>query len=181
MSARVHTKKRLARFAKARRGSAAVEFALVAIPFFLLSCGMIEVAMMGFAQSNLNFAVAETARQIRTGRAQMQGITGPQLKQMLCDNINGLMVMECDDHLYLDVDRFTSFTGARNDPAPMADGEFEPNNFQYRPGGPSDIVVVRAYYRWKVLTPMFESIFANVPGGQRVLISTMMFRNEPYQ
>jgi hypothetical protein len=50
----------------------------------------------------------------------------------------------------------------------------------YQPGQPSDIVVVRAYYRWKVMTPLFEPIFQNISGGERILVSTMMFRNEPF-
>ena len=53
--------------------------------------------------------------------------------------------------------------------------------FGYTPGNASDIVVVRAYYRWKILTPLFEPIFQNVNGGHRILVSTLMFRNEPYQ
>ena len=60
----------LRRFGRARRGSAAVEFAMVILPFFMLTFGLAEVAMLGFAQTSLDFAVSETARQIRTGRAQ---------------------------------------------------------------------------------------------------------------
>lgn len=170
-----------ARFARARRGAAAIEFALVIIPFFLLTCGLVEVAMMGFAQSTLNFAVSETAREIRTGQLQTAGLTSDDIEELLCERTNTLIVMECPGYLYLDVDRFDSFTGARNQPGPIANGQFTPLNFQYNPGGPSDIVVVRAYYRWRVLTPMFETIFSNVAGGERILVSTMMFRNEPYQ
>lgn len=170
-----------ARFAKARRGSAAVEFALVVIPFFLLTFGLVEVAMMGFAQSTLNNAVSETSREIRTGQLQTAGLTADEIEDILCERVNTLIVMQCLDRLYLDVDRFDSFTGARNQPGPISNGQFTPLAFQYNPGGPSDIVVVRAYYRWRVLTPMFESIFSNVAGGERILVSTMMFRNEPYQ
>jgi hypothetical protein len=39
---------------------------------------------------------------------------------------------------------------------------------------------VRAYYRWRIMTPMFETVFQNIEGGERVLAATMMFRNEPY-
>ena len=64
---------------------------------------------------------------------------------------------------------------------PFDDGEFDDSGFGYQPGQPSSIVVVRAYYRWHVMTPMFQQVFQNINGGERVLISTMMFRNEPYQ
>jgi Flp pilus assembly protein TadG len=169
------------RFARARRGSAAVEFAFVLMPFFLLTFGLAEVAMIGFAQTSLDFAVSETGRQIRTGQAQMNGVSEAQIKAQLCDEINNFIVMGCDGNLYLDVRRFNSFTDANNN----ALNSVQNNNFSaagmgFQPGDPSDIVVVRAYYRWKVITPLFEPIFENVSGGQRILVSTMMFRNEPF-
>jgi Flp pilus assembly protein TadG len=175
-------KKAMRRFARARRGSSAVEFAIVVIPFFLLTFGLAEVAMIGFAQTSLNFAVTETARQIRTGQAQMGGVSEGQIQQELCAEMNSFLDLECDDNLYLDVDRFDSFTNAANGTeAPIQNGEFEDGGFGYAPGNASDIVVVRAYYRWKVMTPLFEPVFSNVSYGERILIATMMFRNEPFQ
>lgn len=169
------------RFARARRGSAAVEFALVLMPFFLLTFGLAEVAMIGFAQTSLDFAVAETARQIRTGQAQMGGMTEAQIKTQLCQEANSFIVMHCDGNLFLDVNRFDSFVAASNGTqSPIQDDEFSGDGMGYRPGAASDIVVVRAYYRWQVMTPLFEPIFQNISGGQRILVSTMMFRNEPY-
>jgi len=172
----------LRRFTRARKGSAAVEFGLVAFPFFLFLFGLAEVAMIGFAQTSLNYAVSETARQIRTGQAQMAGMSAGDIQEALCDELNKFMLMTCEGNLYLDVDRFDSFTNASNDEAdPIQNGEFNEAGFGYQPGAPSDIVVVRAYYRWEVMTPMFSSVFANVSDGKRIMVSTMMFRNEPYQ
>jgi hypothetical protein len=31
-----------------------------------------------------------------------------------------------------------------------------------------------------VLTPFFQGVFQNVNGGDRILVSTIMFRNEPF-
>ncbi len=174
--------RKLRRFGRARRGSAAVEFSLVVFPFFLLMFGLAEISMIGFAQTSLNNAVSEASRQIRTGRAQMGGLGAGEIRQMLCDELNMFMMMECDGNLYIDVNRFDSFTNASNNAAsPIQNGEFQDAGFGYSPGAPSDIVVVRAYYRWKVMTPLFEPVFSNVSNGERILVSTMMFRNEPYQ
>jgi Flp pilus assembly protein TadG len=168
------------RFAAARRGSTAVEFAIVALPFFLLTIGLAEISLIGFAQTTLDMAVSEAARQIRTGRAQTSGMSYGAIRDQICSEINGLIVLECDGNLFLDVDRFNSFVDANNGEAdPIQDGEFQDTGFGYTPGAPSDIVVVRAYYRWKILTPMFEPVFQNVSGGERILVSTKMFRNEP--
>ena len=169
------------RFARARRGSAAVEFALVMMPFVLLTFGLAEVAMIGFAQTSLDFAVNETARQIRTGQAQMNGVSESQIEAQLCSELNNFISMGCNGNLYLDVRRFTSFSDASNSPPnPIQNNQFSSAGMGYQPGSASDIVVVRAYYRWQVMTPMFEPVFQNISGGQRILVSTMMFRNEPY-
>lgn len=174
-------KRSLRRFARARRGSSAVEFALVLLPFFLLTFGLAEIAMMGFAQTSLDFAVNETARQIRTGRAQLNGVSEAEIRSQLCSELNNFLVMGCDGNLYLDVDRFTSFVDASNGMnEPIQDNQFSPTGMGYQPGDSSDIVVVRAYYRWKIMTPLFEPVFQNISGGTRVLTSTMMFRNEPF-
>ncbi len=174
--------KSLRRFGRARRGSAAIEFAMVILPFFLLTFGLAEVAMIGFAQTSLDFAVSETARQIRTGRAQMGGVSQGEIRTQLCSQLNSFIVMTCDANLFLDVDRFNSFVDANNNnEGPIQDNQFQPVGMGYTPGAPSDIVVVRAYYRWRIMTPLLEPVFQNVGGGQRILVSTMMFRNEPYQ
>src|SRR3546814_9108371 len=48
------------------RGSALIEFALIAPPFFLLLIGTLEVSMMFFASAVLEGATKEAARQIRS-------------------------------------------------------------------------------------------------------------------
>lgn len=168
-------------FRRARRGTAALEFAIVILPFFLLTIGLAEISMIGFTQTTLDYAVAEVARDIRTGRAQMSGLSEGAIVDRLCGNMNQFMALDCDGNLFLDVDRFNSFVeaGAGNTD-PIQNNTFSPTP-SYSPGAPSDIVVVRAYYRWEILTPLFEPVFENVSGGQRILVSTMMFRNEPYQ
>lgn len=171
----------LRRFGRSRRGSAAVEFAIVVLPFFLLTIGLAEISMIGFAQTSLDFGVSETARQIRTGRAQMDGLSGQDIHDMICEDVTRFMALDCENNLHLDVKTFASFVDADNDSAnPIEDGEFSDDGMGYQPGAASDIVVVRAYYEWKIMTPMFEPIFQNVDSGERVLVTTMMFRNEPF-
>jgi Flp pilus assembly protein TadG len=168
-------------FRRARRGTAALELAIVILPFFLLTIGLAEISMIGFAQTTLDYAVSETARQIRTGQAQMGGMSESQINQRLCTEMNQFMALNCGANLFLDVDNFASFTAAGSaNNAPIQNDQFTPTP-GYSPGTPSSIVVVRAYYRWEIMTPLFEPVFENVSGGERILVSTMMFRNEPYQ
>lgn len=172
---------RFTRFAKAKRGVAAVEFALVIVPFMMLTVGVAEIAMIGFAQSSLDFAVNETARQIRTGQAQMGNLNQTEIEDRLCGEMGNFLGVDCAGSLYLDVQRFDSFLEAAAVDTPIVDDAFQTGGFGYQPGAPSDIVIVRAFYRWQTLTPMFEEVFKNVANGDRILASSMMFRNEPYQ
>ncbi len=173
----------LRRFARARRGAAALELALVAVPFFLLTIGLAEIAMIGFAQTSLDSAVSQTARQIRTGQAQMGSLDRDDIAEMMCNEVTSFLVLECDGNLVLDVARFDSFVDADADnPDAVSDeDQFEPPS-RYEPGLPSEIVVVRAYYRWEIMSPLFGPVFETINGsGERILVATMMFRNEPYQ
>lgn len=171
--------KAMRRFGRDRSGSAAVEFGLVAIPFFLLMVGLAEVTLIGFTQTTLDHAVTETARQIRTGEAQLGSVTQTEIENQLCDEMNDLLPVTCTGSLFLDVDSFDSFVDVENE-TPLVGGVLQTDDFGYDPGAASSIVVVRAYYRWGIITPLFEGVFANAEGGDRVLVSTMMFRNEPF-
>ncbi|MBY0564185.1 MAG: pilus assembly protein [Hyphomonadaceae bacterium] len=168
----------LRRFGKARDGTAAIEMGLIAVPFFTLLVGLAEVSMVGFMQTTLNNAVDERAREIRTGQAQQNGVTLDELKDSICQDIRGLLSVDCEANLFIDVDVYDSFVAAAAGPNPLANG-LQDGGFE--PGAPSEIVVVRAFYRWSVMTPLFEGILANTSGGDRILVSTMMFRNEPYE
>ncbi|MEQ1618217.1 MAG: TadE/TadG family type IV pilus assembly protein [Terricaulis sp.] len=170
-----------ARFAAEKRGAAAVEFAIVLLPFTLLTIGVAEVGLVGYSQSALDFAVNETARQIRTGQAQQGGLNQTQIKDMLCDEMGNLIFIDCTADMFMDVQRFDSFVEAATVASPMQNDEFVTSSFGYDPGAPSDIVVVRAFFRWRPLTPAFRDLFKNVANGDRIIASTMMFRNEPYE
>ncbi len=167
------------RFRRDRSGQAMVEFGLVALPFFLLMFGLAEIGLIGFAQTSLDHAVSDTVRRIRTGESQGAGETYTQVQTTLCNEMTQLMALTCDGNLFLDVDTFASFVTVSNT-SPISGGNLNTGSFGFSPGTASGIVVVRAYYRWHVLTPVFQGVFANVSGGDRVLVSTMMFRNEPF-
>lgn len=173
-------KNALRRFGQAREGVAAIEFGLIAVPFFFLTFGLAEVGLMGLAQTSLNFAVSDAGRQIRTGQAQLGGVTYVEVQEEICDGLNAFMALECAGAFYLDVQRFNSFDEINDIEGPISAGVFDDSGFGFEPGVANDYIVVRAYYRWHTITPMFENLLGNVAGGERILASSMMFRNEPY-
>ena len=66
------------RFVRANDGVTAVEFAIVATPFFALMFAIFETAFVFLGQQTLETAVANAARQVRTGQAQAQGFSSVQ-------------------------------------------------------------------------------------------------------
>lgn len=171
--------RRFGQFIKNRDGAAAVEFTLVAIPLFWMIFGMLEFGAMSLVQTTLDSAVAQTGRQIRTGEAQQTGLTKAQLEAKICANINQIMSLTCEGNLFLDVDRYSSFADVGNG-TPTKNGQIDTGQLGYTPGGSNEVILVRAYYQWKIFTPMFGAIFANMTEGRRLVVSSMMFRNEPF-
>jgi len=163
-------------FRRADSGSVAVEFALLAIPFFTLIFAIMETAIIYFASASLEGALTDNARQIRTGQSQTAGIGASEMKKAIC--ADAVLLSNCEKELRLDVRSFSSWSSVKV-PDPLdAKGNLTLTQ-SFQPGDASDIVVVRAYYSWKILTP-FAIGLNNMAGNYRLVGATVAFRNEPY-
>jgi Flp pilus assembly protein TadG len=174
---RIAAESAAARLLRRDDGGAAVEFGLVAAPFFALLFAIMETAIIFFAGQTLETAVADSSRLIMTGQAQGQSFDAAAFKNAVCAKVYGLF--DCQNGIYIDVKKFTSFSGVSM-PSPVdAQGNFQ-NNFSYQPGGPGDIVVVRLFYQYPVYVSLLGFNLSDINGGKRLLAATAAFRNEPY-
>lgn len=166
-------------WAEDKRGIAVLEFALVAMPFFFLIFGLIEICVIFIMTSVLEHGAAEASRSIRTGQTQsVQGVTSAQFKQDVCDELFGMM--SCNDRLTVDVTTFTSF-GASSSSSPITSaGNMDSSGFGFNTGGSSQIVLVRVFYEWDLFTPVLSKPLANLSNDRRLLQATVAFRNEPF-
>lgn len=167
----------LSRFKRAKSGSTAVEFGMVALPFFFLLFAIFDISLMFFAQTTLENGIVGAARQIRTGQAQSANLTASQFRALVCNDI--AMLLACDGRLGVDVRTYDTFNDAQFAPALDGNGNLS-GNMQYDPGTAGDVVVVRAFYVWPVLTPTLGVQFVNMSGGNRLLETSFAFRNEPF-
>lgn len=162
-----------------KRGVAAVEFALIAFPFFVLVFGLIEVVMIFIMTSTLDYGVMEAARRVRTGELQASGGSLTDFKTAVCGELYDLL--DCDEKLQIDVRQYDSFASTDFSKPPVDDkGELKSDAFAFQPGAANQIVVVRVFYEWSLLTPVISAPLANMSGGRRLLVSTATFRNEPF-
>lgn len=167
--------KAVARFRRDASGIAAVEFALVAVPFFLLLMAMIETALATTAGVILNNAVSSAARQVMTGSIQKSDMDSDGFRRMICDDIG--MMMSCE-RLSLDMRTF-----AAGSPIPgsvtLRGGAVDSQDFCFDPGAQDTITVIRAYYEWPWTTSMLNSL-AEDTNGNAILGAMAAFMNEPF-
>ncbi|GJD92330.1 MULTISPECIES: TadE/TadG family type IV pilus assembly protein [Methylobacterium] len=169
-------------FARARSGAGAVEFALLAVPFLLLLCVVVEAAMMTLSQQTLDSAVDRATRALRTGAFQDAADgndPASRLRRIMCGS--AAVLFRCQD-LRLDVTRGSSFGAVR--PAEPYDSQRKGwaqsfgSTFQCPLGG--DIVALRAAVP---VLRLFNALdFTRHPMGanSQLLVSTAIFSTEPY-
>lgn len=166
------------RLAGAEGGATAVEFAMIALPFFALLFGIIELALIFLLSSSLDNANANASRTIRTGQLQTASGTASSFKGAICNGL-GWLSSQCSSRLAVDVRVYNTFNSiALTDP--ITGKNFDPSKVDFKPGGPEDIVVVRAYYQWTLFTPLLSKAVQKLNGGKTLVTSTVAFRNEPY-
>jgi len=168
------------RFGRKNDGAAAVEFAIVAVPFIAMLFAIIELAFVFWAGQVLETAVHDTSRLIMTGQAQKQTFDQTRFKQELCARVLGLF--NCNTGMIIDVRTSGAFATANlSKPTFKPNGQLDDTGFSFQTGGPGDIVVVRVMYEWPLILRTFGLDLADTPSGKRLLMSAVAFRNEPYQ
>jgi Flp pilus assembly protein TadG len=170
--------KALRRFRRNRRGSAAVEFALVAPVFFALLFAIIETALVFFAGQVLETAVQDSGRLLFTNQSNCAGMSQADFKQNICDRVSALMSCAGVD---VDVRSYAAGT-AITITDPIVSGSYASNSV-YRPPAcntTTDTVVVRGFYQWPLVVTGLGYNIANINRGtassKRLLAATSAFR-----
>ena len=175
------------RFARAKRGAIAVEFAIIAIPLLMLTFGVLELALILLVTATLDSATDFATRSIRTGRFQaahpnqtseQQEVSKLEFGKLVCRNMSWLKD-RCEDKLIVDAETFDTFAGAGGS-EPAEPEDFDERRICWSTGNPEDIVLVRTYYEWPIISPLLKPVFHSAGHEGRLLSSARIFRNEPY-
>src|SRR5215475_12960690 len=75
------------RFLRRQDGAAAVEFAAIMAPFIVFMFGIMETALIFFADQTLQTAVEDSARLVMTGQAQNGAWQVADFKRQVCNRI----------------------------------------------------------------------------------------------
>lgn len=178
----------LGRFFARRDGAAAIEFAILALPFFVIVFASIETFVAFTGEQLLASATETMARKIRTGEIRST-MTTADFRAAFCEEIKILMPCSATEaktpnKLFIDVRSFEKYSDI---PAsvPLLNGDLDTTSFKFAPGGKKTINIVRAYYRWTIITdlvrPMLSSVESADGSSQNYLmVATAVVQNEDY-
>jgi Flp pilus assembly protein TadG len=182
----------LRRILASDEAGAAIEFAIVAPVLFALLLGTLQLVLVFLAQASLETACEGSARYVLTGQAQTN-FTGTAtvqqaaFKTYVCSQLPPYM--SCSS-LYADVSSGPDYTAVNlAEPTWSYDSNGNvTNTFNYTPGTPGQIAVVRLYYFWPVISLLGFNITSQVVGPSSgtvgtnydVLIATSVAKTEAY-
>jgi Flp pilus assembly protein TadG len=187
------------KFRSNRAGTSAVEFAIIAAPFFAILLGTLELALIFIVNTGLSVATEALATQIRTGQVQAPGVaatssSGVQLdlndaKTQLCNQIQIVSSATCMQQLQIDVRSLTSFQNTSST-SPISGSTFNSSNLCFYSGNAGDVVEMRAYYLYPLIDPLLSYAFSSVksyisssgslPGLYYPIQTTQVFKSESY-
>jgi Flp pilus assembly protein TadG len=180
-------------FFRCRNGATAVEFALVAAPFLALLVALLQTAMVFFAARMLDEITEEASRYVLTGQAQTSNLSASQFRTHVCTGDAVLTALvgalfTCSK-LLINAQSYSNFAAANtNDPITGFNASNQPVDsngnvmtLSWAPGNPGDVVVLQIMYLWPVVGgPLGFSLSSPNSNGNRLLMSTAVFKNEPF-
>lgn len=177
-----------------RRGTSALEFALVVPIVIFMIVGTMEFAMIGFRTTILEGGLREAARFGTTG-ASMTGTANREeaIIKIVNDHANGLFTVTSSDLttlVYPDFSQIgqsepytdTDASGAWEDPEPYTDancnGQFDEDMGLSGAGGGSEVVLYTVDLEIGTITGLIDHLIAE--NGKFPLTATIAIRNEPF-
>ncbi|WP_143217297.1 TadE/TadG family type IV pilus assembly protein [Acetobacter sp. DsW_063] len=160
-----------------RSGAAAVEFAMVALPFLTLIVATVVVSFIYLAQASLDAVAEGASRLILTGQAPASG-QGSAFKSLACGMLPSYMT--CGNLLVnvQAVANYSDIDAAAPSITFSTSGQVS-NSWAYDPGAPGGIVVLQLMYMLPVISGMDGFSPANMPNGTKLLVSTVVIKVEP--
>ncbi len=171
---RTRARRRLLLRRRRRDGVAAIEFAIVAIPFLILLFAILEIGGLLVLDASLENAMIETNRLIRTAQAPEGGLNREGFRTADCDRMT-IFSNGCANNLFVDVRVVPQF---RNQMPPQPTEDGFPQEFQIGEAG--DLILVRVWYRHRMITPLMQQAVSRFGDGNAIVAVTTAFKNEPF-
>ena len=186
---RMAAKLGLARLKTDETGATAIEFAIVATPFFMFIFGLIGISMYFFVMTSLDKGVDKQSRLIRTGQANSNNnihnhpMTVDDFKNDVCATAGTWI--KCPS-VQVFVQHFPDWTSVQPQACLSGSGQIVTNNangsdaIAAYSGTASDVVLVTTCYKWDFIKGIPYIKLGNMSDNSMMMQSTTAFRTEPY-
>lgn len=183
----------LRHFLRQERGATAVEFALVAVPFFLLLLGIIEYGLYTFTKVSLESIAAQAGQQAsvqnNSGGCDRICVARNYITAKAAGLINYQSVTVTPHNVT--VAGGTTFRGDKclcypdhiGGPCPCGHYEnlgggpgYDSGPVAYSTGRSGDLIELQVTYPWHVINPIMQPFFS--PGGTVVMRVTTTVKNQ---
>ncbi|MBZ9966196.1 TadE/TadG family type IV pilus assembly protein [Mesorhizobium sp. BR1-1-2] len=172
-----------ARFAGDRRGSTALEFALLALPFAVLVFAILESCISFAGQEVMANITDDIARKLRTGQLRPADVAGDKLKTMICDRLEIIVSQDCPNQLDVDLREYTTFADAATATFKIDNGNIilmqgtNSQPFATTPGLAESKNMLRVFYKWPVMTDLLSQ---SMGGNKTLHFASVTWQNEPF-
>lgn len=184
------------RFIADENGVTAIEFGIIALPFFALIFGIVSSGLVFFVYSSVERGVWDASRDLRTGLLQngggaYNGLNPSQLKQKfkdkLCSRMPSMIQADCQVNMRVIVQAYGANSSISAPSCKQVDGggtsTIVPDaataaNY----GDQNEVVMVTGCYQWTYakLLPIF-TMQNTLSDGSFVMQASATFRNEPFR
>ena len=165
-------------FARDERGVTAVEFGILALPFFTIILAIIQTAIMFLAAQVLDSALEDASRRIRTGQAAAYTIT--DFRNYMCGYTFNLIDCSQIQLQSTIIGAFSNVSKTAPQSCTASTCTWTGGWQAFDPGVGRSIMQVSAYYRYPLLVVLPYFNLKNQPDNYRLLSAIRVFRNEPY-
>ena len=166
-------------FRRSREGATAIEFSLLAVPFFALVFAIIETSISYTTEQYMSNVADRLSRDIRTGRISASTHNKTQFRALLCDRLQALASPDCPG-MSFDVRSYASFLAVPKGVTYSEPGVVDTTGWDYNPGGSSSINSIRVVYEWPVYTDIMRKYMAGLKNGKNLLYASATWQNEPF-
>lgn len=161
---------------KDRKGSAAIEFAILALPFFVVIFAIAEIAVMYFVDSGLDAALHKAVRSVRVGVAKSGNWDSKKFKDVVCGELS--LSFNCETKLKV---RATVVTNMASIPKinPITGGSLAVSE-DFNLGGSGSYVLIQAYLPWDPTFKLYTIASSRMSDGSYLLGAAELIKNEPF-
>jgi len=176
----------LTRFVRNRRGSTAIEFAILALPFALLVFAILESCISFAGQEVMANITDDVARQLRTGQLRPADVAGGKLTTLICGRLQIIVSTDCPQQLLVDLREYPTFADAATATFKIQNGDVvlmqgtNSQPFANTPGLAESKNMLRVFYKWPVMTDLMAKSMANLSGGRTLHFASVTWQNEPF-